>query len=308
MITPEQWKEIEKQANKLYTNLELEIIQEIAERIANVGYANTVALNDILIAQEMGMMYQDIINLVGKYNNSSVAEVKSIFEEAGIKSLEYDDNRDRLAGLQPTALKQSSSMWQLLGATALKTHNNLSNLVMTTASTSQTQFYNAMNKAYMEVSTGVKSYSQSIIDTIKEVSKQGTYITYPSGQNRSVEAAVRMNIPAVVCKLYPCHHDGHDTCNVCDIPHRGADDLSRHFGIVGDLGIRPYREQGDSSPSYYPCCADDVLDADANPQTYGVPLCVSPWNVVLVRLLCIYDLDPAALPFRNKIYRQAGGL
>ena len=194
MITPEQWKEIEKQANKLYANLELEIIQEIAERIANVGYANTVALNDILIAQEMGIMYQDIINLVAKYNNSSEAEIKSIFEEAGIKSLEYDDNIYRLAGLQPTALKQSSSMWQLLSATALKTHNNLSNLVMTTASTSQTQFYNAMNKAYMEVSTGVKSYSQSIVDTIKELSKQGTYITYPSGQHRSIESAVRMNI------------------------------------------------------------------------------------------------------------------
>ena len=194
MITPEQWKEIERQANKLYTNLELEIIQEIAERIANVGYANTVVLNDILIAQEMGMMYQDIINLVGKYNNSSEVEVQKIFEEAGIKSLEYDDNIYRLAGLQPSALKQSSSMWQLLGATALKTHNNLSNLVMTTASTSQTQFYNAMNKAYMEVSTGVKSYSQSILDTIKELSKQGTYITYPSGQHRSIESAVRMNI------------------------------------------------------------------------------------------------------------------
>lgn len=194
MITPEQWKEIEKQANKLYANLELEIIQEIAERIANVGYANTVALNDVLIAQEMGMMYQDIINLVAEYNNSSEVEVKNIFEEAGIKSLEYDDNIYRLAGLQPTALKQSSSMWQLLSATALKTHNNLSNLVMTTASTSQTQFYNAMNKAYMEVSTGVKSYSQSIVDTIKELSKQGTYITYPSGQHRSIESAVRMNI------------------------------------------------------------------------------------------------------------------
>ena len=116
------------------------------------------------------------------------------------------------------------------------------------------------------------------------------------------------DISAFICKLCPCHYDEHHTGNVCDIPHRGADDLPRHFGIVGNLGIRPYREQGHSSPSYYPCCADDVLDADANPQTYGVPLCVSPWNVVLVRLLCIYDLDPAALPFRNKIYRQAGGL
>lgn len=194
MLTQEQWNLIEKQVNNLYSNLELEIIQEIAERIANAGYANTVVLNNTLIAQEMGILYQDIINQVAQYNNSTEIEVQKIFEEAGINSLEYDDNIYKLAGLNPTALKQSKSMWQILEATALKTHYNLSNLTMTTANTAQTQFYKAMNKAYMEVSTGVKSYSESIIDTIKEVSVQGAYIQYPSGQHRSIESAVRTNI------------------------------------------------------------------------------------------------------------------
>ena len=194
MITPEQWKLIESKIKKLYSQLELEIIEEIAERIANVGYANTVVLNDILLAKEMGTLYQDIINQVAIHNETSVSQVQEIFETAGVNSLKYDDKIYKIAGLNPRPLKQSKSMWQFLESTILKTHNNLSNLVMTTASTSQAQFYNAMNKAYMEVSTGVKSYSQSILDTIKEVSREGAYITYPSGQRRSVESAVRMNI------------------------------------------------------------------------------------------------------------------
>lgn len=194
MLTPEQWNEIGKQAEIIYSQLELEIIQEIAERIANVGYANTVVLNDIAIAQEMGLMYEDIIKLVAEYNESSLRKVKSIFENAGIKSLDYDDNIYKLAGLSPIPLKQSKAMWELLEATALKTNNNLKNLVMTTASSTQTQFYNAMNNAYMEVSTGVKSYSQSIIDLIKTLSQEGSYIYYPSGRRMSLESAVRMNI------------------------------------------------------------------------------------------------------------------
>lgn len=194
MITPEQWNQIEKQAEQIYNKLELEIIQEIAERIANVGYANTVVLNDIIIAQEMGILYQDIINKVAIYNNASVSQIEDIFETAGANSLKYDDKIYKEAGLNPVPIKQSKSMWKLLEATALKTHNNLRNLTMTTANTSQVQFYNAMNKAYMEVSTGVKSYSQSIIDTIKEISNQGAYIEYPSGQHRSIESAVRTNI------------------------------------------------------------------------------------------------------------------
>ena len=194
MITPEQWIIIDKQANKLYSNLEDEIIKEIAERIANVGYANTVALNDTVILQEMGLLYEHIIQKVAEENNASVSQIQEIFETAGVKSLEYDDTIYRMAGLIPRPLQQSTSMWQFLGAAARKTHNNLSNLVMTTANTSQTQFYNAMNKAYMEVSTGVKSYSQSILDTIKDISNQGAYIEYPSGQHRSIESAVRTNI------------------------------------------------------------------------------------------------------------------
>ena len=55
MITPEQWKYIDKQTEKIYGNLELRIIKEISERIANVGYANTIVLDDLKILQEMGL-------------------------------------------------------------------------------------------------------------------------------------------------------------------------------------------------------------------------------------------------------------
>ena len=91
MLTPEDFEKIAKQAEKIYSELELEIIQEIAERIANVGYANTVVLNDILIAQEMGLMYQDIINLVAKYNETSVSQIQEIFDTAGAQTLKLDD-------------------------------------------------------------------------------------------------------------------------------------------------------------------------------------------------------------------------
>ena len=194
MLTQGDFINIEKQASALYENLELEIIEEIATRIANFGYANTVVLNDIKIAQEMGALYQDIITLVAKYNNTSYEEVAKIFEKAGAKTLDKDDLIYREAGLNPVPMKQSRSIMQTMSATIEKTAGNLQNLVMTTATATQTQFYNAMNMAYMEVSTGVKSYTQSIIDKVKDLSSQGAIITYPSGRNMSLESAVRMNI------------------------------------------------------------------------------------------------------------------
>ena len=194
MLTEQDFIRIEKQAIQIYQNLELEIIEEIATRVANFGYANTVVLNDIKIAQEMGFLYQDIVRLVAEYNNTSYEKVAEIFNQAGAQTLKFDDKIYTEAGLNPLPINQSPSMVQILNSTIEKTAGNLQNLVMTTAINSQTAFYNAMNTAYMEVSTGAKSYSQSILDSIKKLADTGGYITYPSGRQMSIESAVRMNI------------------------------------------------------------------------------------------------------------------
>ena len=192
MLTEKDFKLIENEASLLYQQLEVDIIQEIAERIAAVGYANTIVYNDVAILQEMGILYEDVLKMVAEYNLTTAPEIQKIFEEAGILSLKRDDTIYKMAGLNPKGLNES--MLQMLSATAKKTHSNLSNLTLTTAQTSQVQFLNAMNKAYMEVSTGTKSYSQSILDAIKDVSKEGAYIQYPSGAKRSIESATRMNV------------------------------------------------------------------------------------------------------------------
>lgn len=198
MLTEQDFTRIEKEANKIYTDLELQIIEEIAIRIANFGYANTVVINDIRIAQEMGLLYQDIISLVAKYNNTSYEEVANIFNEAGEKTLELDDKIYKEAGLQPLPLTQSESIKQIMNATIARTAGNLQNLCMTTAVIAQTQFYNAINNAYMYTSTGVKSYTQAIIDEIRNISGQGAIIQYPSGARRSLESAVRTNIVTAI--------------------------------------------------------------------------------------------------------------
>lgn len=198
MLTEQDFIGIEKQAVQIYQNLELQIIEEIATRIANFGYANTVVINNLKIAEEMGFLYQDIIRLIAEYNNTTVEEVNRIFYEAGEKSLKFDDQIYKENGLNPVPLKQSESIKQTMNATIIRTAGNLQNLCMTTASTAQSQFYNAINMAYMETSTGVKSYTQAIVDEIKKLSKQGAVIEYPSGAKRSLESAIRTNVVTAV--------------------------------------------------------------------------------------------------------------
>ena len=250
MLTQNDFINIEKQATAIYESLELEIIEEIATRIARVGYANTVVLNDIQIAQEMGILYQDIVTLVAQYNNTSYEEVNRIFTEAAETSLNYDDEIYKEAGLNPKPLSQSESIKQTMNATIERTAGNLQNLCMTTANTAQTQFINAMNNAYIYVSTGVKSYTSAIIDEIRNLSSQGAMIEYPSGARRSLESAVRMNIVTSVnqnCgKLQELRADemGWDLMEIT--AHSGARPEHAHWqgkivsrsGQKGYLGLR----------------------------------------------------------------------
>ena len=184
MLTQNDFINIEKQTIEIYQNLELQIIEEIATRIANFGYANTVVINNLKIAEEMGFLYQDIVRLVAEYNNTTYESINKIFYDAGEKSLKYDDEIYKEAGLSPAPLKQSESIKQIMNANIIRTAGNLQNLCMTTATTGQTQFTNAINNAYMYTSTGVKSYTQAIIDEIKNISSQGVVIQYPSRKDK----------------------------------------------------------------------------------------------------------------------------
>lgn len=194
MLTPDYLDSITSEINKIYSDLELDIIEQIAKRIAKVGYANTVVIDSARLLQEMGLLQEDIIQLVSYYNNTSEDKIKEIFTKAGIETLKFDDSIYKETGLNPLPIQQSKSMLQLLTATAVKTNKNLNNLVKTTASTTQNDFINAMNKAYLEVSSGAKSYSQTIIESIKELGNKNTLVEYPSGYKTSIESAVRMNI------------------------------------------------------------------------------------------------------------------
>lgn len=194
MLTDKDFENISMKAVNLYSNLELQIVEEIATRIANFGYANTVVINNLRLAQEMGFLYKDIIALVAEHSNKNSEEIYKVFENAGEKSLKFDDKVYKRAGLYIVPLKQSKSIQRMLRATAELTSGDLSNLCKTTANTAQTQFYNAINKSYLEVSTGAKSYTQSIVDALIGVGEKGATVKYPSGVERSLESAVRTNI------------------------------------------------------------------------------------------------------------------
>ena len=194
MLTPEQLAHCADDIINLYSQLEEEIVRDIARRIAKTGIMTDTGIWQAQHMQELGTLHSDVLSSVAKYSDRTESELKKLFEDAGVTATEYDNEIYRQNGLNPKSLKVSDVQMQLLEAGFKKTQGNLSNLTLTTAVSSQTSFINACSLAELKASSGAFTPQQAIADVIRQVAQDGAFVIYPSGHRDRLDVAVRRNV------------------------------------------------------------------------------------------------------------------
>lgn len=191
MLTPDYLKNVADDAINIYSKLEDSIIKDVVRRLKNTDFEMTESARfQIRIAQEAGLLYDDIIEKVAKYSGVSEKIVKKTFENSAIEALKYDDKIYKKQGLNPIPIKQQTTMLNLLKNTLNKTNGSLYNLTLTTASTSQQRFIETCNDAYMEISSGAFSYTTAIERALKKFG-DGVQVEYDSGYRLNIKSAVK---------------------------------------------------------------------------------------------------------------------
>lgn len=175
--------------------------------------------------QNAGLLYDDILAEISKYTDASSAQVKALFEDAGVRTVNFDNQIYRAVGLVPVDIRQSPAMRQTLEAGYRKTLGNMRNLTLTTANMGQTAYYNACNQAYMKVVSGAFSYQEAIKKAVQKTAQDGAFVLYPSGHRDRVDVAVRRSVLTGVGQT--CREIGLMNAeeNDCDLM-----ELSAHFG------------------------------------------------------------------------------
>mgnify|MGYP003623394528 CR=1 FL=1 len=194
MLTPDYLEACTADIIALYQQLEDDIIEDISRRITRIGMSDSSTWQYKTL-HELGSVHHDVIMRISEITHKSEQEIEKLFYDAGIKSTDYDNAVFRKAGMKPLPLMQSPAMLQILKAGISKTNASISNLTGTTATTTQTTFYNAMNRAYTQVSSGAFSYTEAIKRAVKDVSDRGvTVIRYDKNgrvHNDRVDVASR---------------------------------------------------------------------------------------------------------------------
>lgn len=192
MLSPTYIDNLPDNLVEFYSQAEIDILKDIARRITTYDFFIPSAEYQFKKLQDMGLLYDEILKKLSKASGIAKKEIEKMMVDAGADSLKYDDALYRKAGKTPTPLDANPAMQLTLAAGIQKTSGLFDNLTRTTANTATKQFEKALDRAYMQITSGAFDYNGSIRMAMKDLSKKGVaVIEYPSGHVDYIETAVR---------------------------------------------------------------------------------------------------------------------
>ena len=192
MLTPRQLDHYPDRLVELYAQVEADILADMARKINAYNYYTAASAHQKQKLRELGNTYDDIMKRLSAVSGKSKEELRRIMQEAGTEALKNDDDIYKAAGLSPGNVNQSPALLNVLNAGLKKTKGTFDNLTKTTANTATKQFEHALDRAYMQITTGAFSPQAAIKIAIKDLAKDGlNAIEYPSGHIDHLDVAVR---------------------------------------------------------------------------------------------------------------------
>ncbi len=195
MLTPEYLLQISEGGEEIAERIHQYSIKQIIDRIVlrldrGDGYILTARDKwQIQTLQEAGYLLEDIQKEIAQKTGLMMTEIQEAMEDAGVKAMEYDDSIYRAAGLSPKPLEQSPHLVRLMQATYEATVGDWKNFTGTFAKAAQQTFIRACDKAYIEVASGMTSYSEALVEAVEAIARNGVIVEYPSGHTDTIETA-----------------------------------------------------------------------------------------------------------------------
>lgn len=194
MLTPEQLAQIADKATirKLYDQLQEDIIADMARRLSKMDFGSYTTMWELQKLEAINAERDYIVQRLAETTGKSKSEIIAILNTGCSTALGSDDKVYRLAGYNPLPLAKSPALQALIWAGYKKTLGTFQNLTRTTANTATRQFEDALDRAYMQVTSGGMSYQQAVKGAVLDLAKNGlAAVQYPTGHVDYMDVAVR---------------------------------------------------------------------------------------------------------------------
>lgn len=196
MLTPQELLEIVDTLHPQLDTLNQWITADLISRLmARLGRGEEFLLTgtdqwQLEVYKSAGGHYEALEREIKRFTKKTDAEVKAIFEDAGIRAWAADDAFYVAHGLESVPLAQSEYMIRLLTDTYQRTNGEIHNFTRTTAKASQQQLINVLDTAHFKVMSGAQSYTQVVKDAVNDIISNQAKVHYPTGHVDTIETAV----------------------------------------------------------------------------------------------------------------------
>lgn len=192
MLLPDYLDKLPESLVTLFQQAEEDILEDMARRILKTGKLTDSAQWQVWRLEQLGEEKEFIRYHLQRLTGKTQGEINALFQEAGAQALYYDDLIYKAFGLTPGKINDTPALLNLLNSGAMQTNRTFQNLTATTANTATQQFERALDRAWIQISSGGFDYKTAIQRAIKDLARSGIQsIVYPSGHTDSLDVAVR---------------------------------------------------------------------------------------------------------------------
>ena len=191
MLPPSYLDQMPDAFVQLAQQVEDEILQDVARRIAKMDGITSTANWQLWRYQQTEALREDVVKLLAKYSGKSEATIRRLLKEAATTAMEREDAIYYHYGLDPAPFEESAALNNLLTAGARQTCGTWQNLTATTANTVTGAFERTLDVAWGKVATGAFDYKTAVKQAVDSLADDLPAVTYPSGHTDSLEVAAR---------------------------------------------------------------------------------------------------------------------
>ena len=191
MLAPDYLDTLPDAVVELWQQVEDDILRDIARRIGKMGEMTETAAWQAWRYGQVQACHQDVVSLLAKYSGKSKDAIRKALLDAGLETLASDDALYQSLGFAPSAIDTNETLNNLLNAGYRQTLGTWQNLTATTANTVTGEFERALDRAWLQVSSGAFDYKTAIKRAVDGLAVRMNGVTYPSGHRDTLEVAVR---------------------------------------------------------------------------------------------------------------------
>lgn len=191
MLAPDYLDHAPDRLILLWQQAEDDILRDVARRIGKMDALTPTANWQLWRYQQTEAVRKDMVKLLARYTGKSEAEIRRLMKEAATAALEAEDEIYYHYGKEPTPFEESTPLQNLLNAGYRQTAGSFSNLTATTANTVSGAFEQALDRAWLQVSSGAFDYKTAVKRAVDGLADSMPYVTYPSGHRDTLEVACR---------------------------------------------------------------------------------------------------------------------